>query len=83
MGSAVMDEKTTMEAVEHVDHKREPSILDPEKPVVVREGADRFGAYAKTDPLEIALVRKIDLIMMVSRAVFIQQSESFPSMREI
>ncbi|TVY38349.1 putative transporter [Lachnellula subtilissima] len=64
MGSAVIDEKIPMGAVEHVDDKREPSILDPEKSVVVREGPDRFGAYAKTDLLEIALVRKIDLIMM-------------------
>lgn len=65
MGATIADEKT-METVEHVDNKRDPSLLDPEKPVVVAVGVDRFGAYAKTDPLEIALVRKLDLIMMVS-----------------
>ena len=57
-------EEKTMQVVEHVDNKLEPSMTDPEKPIVV--GVDRFGAYAKTDPIEIALVRKIDMVMMVS-----------------
>lgn len=57
------DEKN-MGVVEHIDDKFEPSIIDPEKPTVV--GFDRFGAHAKTDPVEIALVRKLDLFIMVS-----------------
>jgi hypothetical protein len=61
-----MDNKT-IEVVEHVDNKFEPSISDPEKPAAV--GVDRFGARAKTDPEEIALVRKLDYFMMVSASV--------------
>lgn len=30
---------------------------------------DEFGAHAKTDPKEIALVRKLDMYMLVSLAV--------------
>jgi hypothetical protein len=61
------DEKT-MGVVEHVDNKFEPSVIDPEKPTVV--GFDRFGAHAKTDPVEIALVRKLDLFIMASSLHF-------------
>lgn len=44
------------------------SVIDePLKPVNGVE-FDRFGAAAKTDPAEIALVKKIDLYMMVSVA---------------
>lgn len=30
------------------------------------EAIDKFGSHAKTDPKEIALVRKLDLYLMVS-----------------
>jgi hypothetical protein len=36
---------------------------DPKKDV---EQPDRFGSYAKVDPKEIALVKKLDLYMMVT-----------------
>jgi hypothetical protein len=63
MHSSATEEKP-MAVVQHVDNKFEPSLVDPEKPIVV--GVDRFGAHAKTDPLEIALVRKLDMFMLVS-----------------
>jgi hypothetical protein len=49
--------------VEHIDNKPEALIVDPEKAPVVE--FDRFGAHAKTDPKEIALVRKLDMFIMV------------------
>jgi len=63
MASTIKDDKT-MEVVEHIDHKFEPSLADPEKSI----GAEvyKFGAHAKTDPVEIALVRKLDTFIMVS-----------------
>jgi hypothetical protein len=53
----VQDEKPTT----HFDEKAETHKI---KPVAV-ENADYTGAEAKTDPAEIALVRKIDLRLMV------------------
>ena len=38
---------------------------DPEKSTSATPEYDRFGSFAKVDPKEIALVRKIDLYMMV------------------
>ncbi|KAI0555423.1 MFS transporter-like protein [Xylaria curta] len=43
--------------LEHYDDTRD----DPKKDI---EQPDRFGSYAKVDPKEIALVRKLDLYMM-------------------
>lgn len=53
----------TKASVELVD--RISVIDEPLKPQYDGE-LDKFGAAAKTDPAEIALVKKIDLHMMVS-----------------
>ncbi|GAW27382.1 putative MFS transporter [Rosellinia necatrix] len=45
--------------IEHCDDTRDDPKLDVERP-------DRFGSYAKVDPKEIALVRKLDMYMMVA-----------------
>lgn len=57
------DEEKAVQAVEHIDQKFGTSMNDPEKPVLVE--LDRFGAHAKVDPKEIALVKKLDLYIMV------------------
>lgn len=44
-------------------------LEDPEKPASATPQYDRFGSFAKVDPKEIALVRKIDLYMMVWSAL--------------
>lgn len=49
-------EKVEEGATEHVENQ------DGEK---VEERHDRFGSVTKTDPKEIALVRKLDLYLMV------------------
>lgn len=41
-----------------------------EQDVVSSVERDRFGAAVKTDPQEIALVRKVDVYMMVRVALF-------------
>jgi hypothetical protein len=48
-------------AVDHIDFQND----DPKADVAL-EGRDRFGGYAKSDPKEIALVKKLDLYLMVS-----------------
>lgn len=45
--------------LEHCDDTRDDLKKDIEQP-------DRFGSYAKVDPKEIALVRKLDLYMLVT-----------------
>jgi hypothetical protein len=40
---------------------------DPIKPVPIAEKQDYSGAHEKTDPREIALVKKLDRWIMVSR----------------
>lgn len=52
------DDKNTISHVESPDHD------DVQKPVN-GEKLDEFGASAKTDPKEIALVKKLDWHMMV------------------
>lgn len=47
-------------AVDHVDFQKE-DIKDDISP----EDRDKFGGYAKTDPEEIALVKKLDIYLMV------------------
>jgi hypothetical protein len=64
MQVTTVDEKT-MASAEHVDNKFQPSVLEAEKGIENNEHLDRFGAWAKSDPLEIALVRKLDIYMMV------------------
>jgi hypothetical protein len=39
--------------------------VGPEKPIPTAEKYDRFGAHEKTDPKEIALVKKLDRWIMV------------------
>lgn len=51
-------------------HFEEHTELGPKQTPAVLENADYTGAQAKTDPAEIALVRKIDWRLMV---------RSFPS----
>lgn len=46
--------------VDHVDFQE-----DMMKPTDV-EQHDKFGSHAKTDPKEIALVKKLDMYLMVS-----------------
>lgn len=46
--------------IEHYDDTRDDPKRDIEQP-------DRFGSYAKVNPKEIALVKKLDLYMMVTR----------------
>ena len=43
-------------------------VIMIEEPLKTQHGVelDKFGAAAKTDPAEIALVKKIDLYMLVS-----------------
>lgn len=54
------DEKfAQMERIEHVE-----TIDDVVKPKI--EKVDEFGAHSKTDPKEIAIVKKIDWYMLVS-----------------
>lgn len=53
----VQDEKSN----KHFDEKAELSDVKP----AALENADYTGAEAKTDPAEIALVRKIDCRLMV------------------
>lgn len=53
-------EKVEDGATEHVENK------DGEKSTGRH---DRFGSVAKTDPKEIALVRKLDLYLMVCNSV--------------
>lgn len=48
---------------DHVEY-----LGDPEKSSSAPQ-YDRFGSFAKVDPKEIALVRKIDLYMMVWSAL--------------
>lgn len=40
------------------------------------EKIDEFGAHTKTDPLEIALVRKLDWFMLVSPTLQLQHANA-------
>lgn len=64
----VVDQKTTATS-EHIDNK-EPDlagILLSEKVAIENEEhLDRFGAWEKSNPIEKALVKKLDWYMMVS-----------------
>ena len=51
--------KASVELVDRISVAHEPLKLHHEAEL------DRFGAAAKTDPAEIALVKKIDLYMLV------------------
>lgn len=58
--STVGDDKAQADHMEKASYAEE--II---KPAVALENADHTGAVAKTDPVEIALVRKIDWRLMV------------------
>jgi hypothetical protein len=60
--------KASVELVDRISVADEP--LKPQYGVEL----DKFGAAAKTDPAEIALVKKIDLYMLVSRTSSMIQS---------
>lgn len=51
-----------------VAHREESGVLqdNPEKAIPTYDKIDYSGAHEKTDPKEIALVRKLDRWMMVS-----------------
>ncbi|KAH7372088.1 putative MFS transporter [Cadophora sp. MPI-SDFR-AT-0126] len=61
----ITDDKAA--AVEHVDYRGSdihPKEKDEKMIVDLDENLDRFGSHVKTDPAEIALVRKLDIYMM-------------------
>ncbi|KAH7042650.1 vitamin H transporter [Macrophomina phaseolina] len=58
-----MTEKTKAMA-DHLDAKQHVEHLNEEKGELFNEKEDQFGAVAKTDPAEIALVRKLDWRIM-------------------
>ena len=58
------DTKNDAEKPTAVTHLEDKTELGPDKHVVA-QNADYTGAEAKTDPAEIALVRKIDWRLMV------------------
>ena len=47
----------------------ETSLTDPEKRSVLGQSVDYSGAVGKSSPEEIALVRKLDIRIMVSRCL--------------
>lgn len=61
MQTTTVDEKP-MAAVEHAENDLN---LSDQKVLQANDQLDRFGSYAKVDPAEIALVRKLDIHMMV------------------
>lgn len=61
MQTTTVDEKP-MALVEHAEDKLD---LSDQKAFQTIDQLDRFGSHAKIDPVEIALVRKLDIHMMV------------------
>lgn len=61
MQATTVDEKP-MASVEHGENELD---LSDQKALQSNDQLDRFGSYAKVDPAEIALVRKLDIHMMV------------------
>ena len=49
-----------------LSHKESFEHVELAKPEILIESMDEFGAHAKTDPREIALVKKLDRYIMVS-----------------
>lgn len=52
--------------VEHIDNKNAASINEIDEKDGVHRELDQFGAWAKSDPREIALVKKLDMYIMAS-----------------
>lgn len=59
--NAVKPSDTQADRIDHVEDTQ------PKTTILHDENVDEFGSYAKTDPRETALVRKLDLHLMVSR----------------
>lgn len=64
--SGVIDEKKQAQHAEHIE-----DFDDPEKPQAPAARQDYSGAAEKTDPVEIALVRKLDRWIMVSPCIVV------------
>lgn len=58
-------EKSSEKQVERADTILVDDDHHPQKPVPIVEKTDYSGAHEKTDPREIALVKKLDLWIMV------------------
>jgi len=56
--------------VQHIDNKIAPSLNEVDEKDGVQRDLDQFGAWAKSDPKEIALVKKLDLYIMVRKVLF-------------
>lgn len=54
----VAEEKNIVSA-EHIDNKPPPSVNEVDLKDGVHRDLDQFGAWAKSDPREIALVKKV------------------------
>lgn len=61
MQTTTVDEKPKA-SVKHAE--TQPDLSD-QKELQTNDELDRFGSYTKVDPVEIALVRKLDIHMMV------------------
>lgn len=61
MQTTTVDEKP-MASLEHAENEVD---LSDQKALRTNDQLDRFGSHAKVDPVEIALVRKLDIHMMV------------------
>ena len=68
--SAPSGDEKVVATVEHVDNKVDrvdkADAGSMMKEVGAEDNLDRFGAWKKTDPAEIALVRKLDWHIMVN-----------------
>ncbi|KAH7416813.1 putative MFS transporter [Cadophora sp. MPI-SDFR-AT-0126] len=66
--SAPQGDEKVVAVVEHVDNKADkvekPDSGSLMKEIGAEDNLDRFGAWTKTDPAEIALVKKLDLHIM-------------------
>ena len=68
----VADEKVTMNQLENIE------THDELKTHPKYEKVDAFGAHAKTDPKEIALVKKIDRYILASRLLSYKKTVANP-----
>lgn len=59
-------EKPTEKQIERAETMLVDDDQHPTKPIPIVEKVDYSGAHEKTDPREIALVKKLDLWIMVS-----------------
>ena len=66
MSPVAMQSDTTKKDMASVEHVEDHLEEYPDKSLEAGEQLDRFGAKTTKDPAEIALVRKLDIYMMVS-----------------